>query len=143
MPGFGVGIKQVYGLYRQQWSFTGASSAIADIAGNGSGAQTVSIANGGAGADGTVVVAINGSTYTITNNNTNPINFVAGTGSANIGAQSTASFTGSGTTWSYAGKAPTENSDNDPFADQEKLERLEKEIFHCYELWEDLEGLNS
>jgi len=35
------------------------------------------------------------------------------------------------------------NSDNDPLADQEKLERLEKEIFHCYELWEDLEGLNS
>ena len=35
------------------------------------------------------------------------------------------------------------NSDNDPLADQEKLERLEKEIFHCYELWEDLEELNS
>ena len=28
-----------------------------------------------------------------------------------------------------------QNSDNDPLADQEKLERLEKEIFHCYELW--------
>ena len=35
------------------------------------------------------------------------------------------------------------NSDNDPLGDQEKLERLEKEIFHCYELWEDLEELNS
>ena len=35
------------------------------------------------------------------------------------------------------------NSDNDPLADQEKLERLEKEIFHRYELWEDLEELNS
>ena len=35
------------------------------------------------------------------------------------------------------------NSDNDPLADQEKLERLEKEIFHCYEVWEDLEELNS
>ena len=35
------------------------------------------------------------------------------------------------------------NSDNDPLADQEKLERLEKEIFHCYELWENLEELNS
>jgi len=101
---------------RQQWSFTGASSAIESIAGNGTGNTTVSVANGGAGADGTVVVAINGSTYTVTNNNTNPINFVAGTGSANIGAQSTASFTGTGTGWSYAGKAPTENSDNDPFS---------------------------
>jgi ATP-binding cassette subfamily F protein uup len=35
------------------------------------------------------------------------------------------------------------NSDNDPLADQEKLERLEKEIFHRYKLWEDLEELNS
>ena len=35
------------------------------------------------------------------------------------------------------------NSDNEPLVDQEKLERLEKEIFHCYELWENLEELNS
>ena len=101
---------------RQQWSFTGASSAIADIAASGTGNATVQIADGGAGADGTVVIAINGSTFTVTNNNTNPINIVAGTGSANIGATSTASFTGSGTGWSYTGKKPTENSDNDPFS---------------------------
>ena len=35
------------------------------------------------------------------------------------------------------------NLDNEPLVDQEKLERLEKEIFHCYELWENLEELNS
>ena len=35
------------------------------------------------------------------------------------------------------------NANNDPLADQQKLEGLEKEIFRCYELWEELDELDS
>ena len=35
------------------------------------------------------------------------------------------------------------NTDNDPLADQEKLERLENEILKAYETWEELEELSE
>ena len=100
----------------EAFSFTGSISSVRSIGASGTGDATVQVADGGDGATGTVVIAISGANFTVTNNNDNPINFVAGTGSGNVPATATSVIVGSGTSWSYTGQKPQENSSNEPLA---------------------------
>ncbi|WP_290943591.1 hypothetical protein [Hyphomonas sp.] len=100
----------------EAFSFTGSRASVLGISATGSGNATVATGDGGDGATGTVVISISGSNFTVTNNNDNPINFVAGTGSGNVGATATAVIVGSGTSWSYTGQKPAENASNQPVA---------------------------